>query len=235
MTNKNNAQPIILIDYDDTLLPTTFLEESGFSIYSPPRADSSISNDLKTLDDEIVNFFTICRKYGKPVILTNAEKQWVLKSSEVYLPKTNKILASLEIHSAREKYSKKYKNAKEWKKMLLLNELKEVLLDSNFIIGIGDSEYERMAIVHFCENNSDDIIGYKNFLLNVDVTNITSSLYFIQVLNAILPVVINFKSGSDYTLGMKTTSLADRKKAQSPRKSQKGLVRTPYKKARSIN
>ena len=47
------SKPTILIDYDDTLLPTTYLEENGISIRDQIEDDSELYSQLKELDREV--------------------------------------------------------------------------------------------------------------------------------------------------------------------------------------
>ena len=161
-------KPVILIDYDDTLLPTTFLEENGIISYKKIDKDTPIFKKLDELDKEVVKFLNLCYKYGKPVILTNAEIAWVLSSCKIYMPNAHKIISKMDIHSAREKYSKKYKSVSEWKKMLLLNDLNKALLKSNFVISIGDSEYERSAGLYIFVKIIA-VSEHKNILIDADV------------------------------------------------------------------
>ncbi len=214
----NEEKPSILIDYDDTLLPTTWLEENGITTKSHVEQNTQVAEQLEELDTEVVKFLKNCYKFGNPVILTNAEKGWVLNSSKIFLPKTYKILLKMDIHSAREKYSKEFKNAREWKKMLLLTDLNDTLLKSNFVISIGDSEYERSAVVHFCKKHENKI-EHKNILIDADVTRLESTTLIIKILNVIIEHIVKFKSGVDYIIGLKTISNTMR----SPRKSQKGI------------
>lgn len=107
----------------------------------------------------------------------------------------------MEIHSARERFSEKYKNPQDWKKNLLLEDLNSTLCQSNFVLSIGDSEYERYALIHFCEKNKK--VGSKNILINADVSNLESTTLFIKLINKILKHIINFKHGIDYIIGLK--------------------------------
>ncbi len=212
-------KPIILIDWDDTLCPTTFLEENGIDLRSKIEKDSELHSQLKELDREVSTFLKKCLEHGNPMILTNAEIGWVKKSCQKFMPLSYNILLTIEIHSAREKYSKTAENPKEWKKLLLLNELKEQLLENKFVISIGDSEYERFAVMHFCKKHKNKIYA-KNFLIDADVTNMESTILIIKLLNKIIKYIIYFQKTIDYVLGLKHMKSIPR----SPRKSQKGLT-----------
>jgi hypothetical protein len=221
MVVGNSNKPYILIDYDDTLLPTTFLEENGITTHSKLEKDSLTYQQLHELDTQVVKFLNLCYKFGNPIILTNAEKGWVLHSSKAFIPHTYKILSKMEIHSARERFSKQYKHARDWKKMLLLNDLKSTLLKSNFVISIGDSEYERSAVVHFCSKHEG--IEHKNILIDADVTRLESTTLFIKILNEILKYIVEFNTSIDYVIGLKSS----KHKIRSPRRSQKGMNKSP--------
>ena len=84
---QKSSPTTILIDYDDTLLPTTYLEENGIRIGSSAAKDEIIKTKLHELDVQIVKFLENCYKWGNPIILTNAEKEWVLMSAKAFLRK----------------------------------------------------------------------------------------------------------------------------------------------------
>ena len=132
---KNNK--LIIIDWDDTLLPTNWIHIS--------EIEKKCVN-LQDYDDFIVYFLEVCENIGKVIIITNSSSLWINETSEKYLPNTNLKFKNMELISARDKYQEKYPfNPMEWK----INTFKNYILENNKydeIISIGDGIYEKNAL-----------------------------------------------------------------------------------------
>mmetsp|Transcript_5638 Transcript_5638/g.9709 ORF Transcript_5638/g.9709 Transcript_5638/m.9709 type:complete len:134 (+) Transcript_5638:354-755(+) len=80
-------QNIVILDYDDTLLPTTFLD---------PEDEKDMENLLKThkrvldaIQDEVIKLLENFLRVSKVLIITNAKQGWVEYSSSILLPKVH--------------------------------------------------------------------------------------------------------------------------------------------------
>ena len=74
----DNKKRLIIIDWDDTLLPTYWIhlnEENN-------KCVSIIDHDLK-----IKYFLDKCQNYGKVIIITNSSSNWIGSTSKNYLSK----------------------------------------------------------------------------------------------------------------------------------------------------
>ena len=140
-TKKFNS--IIIFDWDDTLLPTSFLSPGG-SFNSDLKLTKSDRETLLKIEKEVFNLLNTAISKGDVYIITNAEKGWVEFSIKKIYPSILPILPELKIISAREKFGNIFPgNYKKWKIRTFLNLLKNVNLNLvTNLICIGDSFFE---------------------------------------------------------------------------------------------
>ena len=137
---------IIIFDWDDTLLPTSFLTPGGIfdeNMKIPPTESEKISK----LEQAILKLLTEAVEKGSVYIITNAGNGWVEYSANRFYPSIMPVLEKIEIISARGLYEKIYPgNSRQWKIEAFLNLKKHVniKLVTN-IICIGDSLFEMEA------------------------------------------------------------------------------------------
>ena len=100
-------------------------------------------DNLKNLDQNVVNLLKFCMKKGEVFIVTNSSSGWAEYSSEKYLPNTSKILNKIPIISAKRLYAKIYPGSPtEWKVRAMLNVVDTYHIDKKLIsniISFGDS------------------------------------------------------------------------------------------------
>lgn len=147
--NKNNIRitrnnTLIILDYDDTLFPTTYVMKNNINLYDPEVRNRYI-DFFSELDDFLYKLLKKLLDYGKIIIITNAYPQWVRTSSFV-IPNTQYLLNRLKVISAKQKYIQKSNNMMDWKKMAFQD---EILSNKNIfnIISIGDMECEYNALI----------------------------------------------------------------------------------------
>lgn len=141
-------QTVIIFDWDDTLLCTSFLNlrQDG----SPPPA---VQNQLLNIERVGGQLLELAMKLGQTFIITNAMKGWVEYSAMKYVPGLINTLHKLKIISARGDYEHAYPgNYSEWKIQAFLEVQRQ--LDSEIItnlVALGDSNIE-MDAVHVMGN-----------------------------------------------------------------------------------
>ena len=137
---------IIIFDWDDTLLPTSFLTPGGIfneNMKIPPIENEKISK----LEQAVLKILTEATEKGNVYIITNAGNGWVEYSANRFYPNIMPFLEKIKIISARSLYDKIYPgNSRQWKIEAFLNLKKYVnmKLVTN-IICIGDSLFEMEA------------------------------------------------------------------------------------------
>lgn len=142
MANTNtNTNTMTIIDFDDTLFPTSFIMNKNIDLTKP----QSNHHGFKHLDKLLHTLLTNMLNYTKIVIITNATRNWVFQALKT-TPQTNYLIKHhIKVISARELYQSKYSKIGKWKMKTFLNINKEKY--SN-IISIGDAEYELKALIN---------------------------------------------------------------------------------------
>jgi hypothetical protein len=157
--NITKKDTLIILDWDNTLFPTTWVTNNGIDL-----RDSNVRNDnisrFTELDSVLYILLNKLSNYGKVVIVTNALQTWVKLSAGV-LPKTAFLLNKIKIVSARKNHQMHSSSMMDWKKLAFKNEFseeinhelpniitKEILQKRILnIISIGDAEYEYRALI----------------------------------------------------------------------------------------
>ena len=141
---KNNS--LIIFDWDDTLLCTTFISNNNYDF------DSILKNPnyhdlLYKLEDKVFEILSLAIQKGETYIITNAEKSWVEYTSQIFFPSILNILNHIKIISAREENQINFPNEKRmWKINSFNHAFKKYDYESIInIISIGDSFFEVVA------------------------------------------------------------------------------------------
>ncbi|DAZ94031.1 TPA: hypothetical protein N0F65_001462, partial [Lagenidium giganteum] len=180
-------QPIIVLDWDDTLLPNTHLSMLGFSDESATfTLSEEKAAELKLLENEIGSFLRACLKTGECHIVTNGMQGWVERSCERFFPSIVPLLSSFTITSARSKFEKRFpKSPVEWK----IAAFTEVLGEDSSpersasggamplqVLAIGDSEHDRQAIQYVAGRASDVQLMSVKFVENPSISQLQKQL-----------------------------------------------------------
>jgi len=140
---KKERQPkhetVVVFDWDDTLLCTTFLEENDI--------DEEVQETLRQIGRLAAKLLTAALDKGRVAIVTNAVDGWVQHSAKKFLPEVVPLLRRVRVVSARSRFERIFPEQPEvWKSHAFL-ELEQGLRDdavTNFV-SIGDSIYEMAA------------------------------------------------------------------------------------------
>ena len=138
---------IIIFDWDDTLLPTTFLTAGGNNNLENTVISDSDKEKISNIEYLVTNLLNEAVEKGEVYIITNAGEGWVEYSAEKIYPNMSQILSKIKIISARNEYEKEFPNdSSRWKVQAFLNIQKKlnIKLVTN-IICIGDSLFEMEA------------------------------------------------------------------------------------------
>ena len=137
---------LIIFDWDDTLLCTSFLTPNG--VYDENiKLTEKDKEKIAKLEFSVLRLLTISIEKGDVYIITNAGPGWVEFSAEKYYPSVVQLLGKIKIISARGEYESKFPNdSRMWKIQAFLNMQKS--FDSDLvtnIICLGDSFIEMEA------------------------------------------------------------------------------------------
>lgn len=146
---------LIIFDWDDTLFPTTWLQELGFGAGSELHPTKEQWTQLCRLAEQAARTLDAAKRFGTVVIITNAETGWIEMSCQMFMPWLLPFLQNIKTLSARSTYEPLgVQCPTEWKCRAFETEIAAFcnLAEApgqrllNFI-SIGDSLHEREALI----------------------------------------------------------------------------------------
>lgn len=145
------SQSVIVFDWDDTLLASSFLSTKGYRLDNDMERTPEIDAHLKELEQAVISVITLALTYGNVVIITNAETGWVQLSAQKFIPGVVPLLSKLKVFSARSTFESRHPESPlKWKFCAFQETLHSVYTsDSKIgknIISFGDSHVEREAV-----------------------------------------------------------------------------------------
>jgi hypothetical protein len=159
---------LTIIDWDDTLFPTTWLRQQGLLADEvAPRGDQS--SLLQKLASSAEKTLRLALEFGKVVIVTNAQQGWVELCCANLMPSLNSVLEDVAIVSARSAYEACSNCPADWKRLAFdlvfenefLNEPRSLQYN---VISLGDSLYEQQALTSLCQKRHDVLGKSMKFL-----------------------------------------------------------------------
>jgi len=147
----HDEQTIILFDWDDTLLCSSFLAQHGLRLDSPD-IPAAAAEALALLEKSVVALLERAMTLGTVLIVTNAETGWVELSARRFMPGVVAVLDQLRVVSARSSYEDQSQDPADWKIQAFTHELGRAkqghVLDGTAlnVISLGDSVHERKAV-----------------------------------------------------------------------------------------
>ena len=137
---------IIIFDWDDTLLPTSFLTPGG--VFDENMKIPEIENEkFSKLEQAVLKLLKEAIEKGNVYIITNGGNGWVEYSANRFYPSIIPVLEKIKIISAKGLFEKNdLGNSIQWKIEAFLNIQKNfnMKLVTN-IIYVGDSSFEMEA------------------------------------------------------------------------------------------
>lgn len=139
-------QTVIIFDWDDTLLCTSFLNLRQERMDQPLPA--AVEKHLRGIEQAGIRLLELSQRMGHTFIITNAMNGWVEYSAAKYVPAWLPVLQKIRVISARTRYEAQFPgNVSKWKISAFLEVQKQ--LDSQIItnlISLGDSNFEMDAV-----------------------------------------------------------------------------------------
>ncbi len=178
---------IFIIDWDDTLFPTTWVNQKQINLTNALSIDNYKLYFLE-LDKTVSNFLETFNKIGDIYIVTNANIRWIKTCLTILNSTRNTIIKNkINIISARDSYSQTANSPTEWKirtfqdiledivKKLVINLKPNTCLN---IVSLGDAHYEYIALI-----NLDTYFKNNKLIKNIPDNNINyllKSIKFIE-------------------------------------------------------
>jgi len=149
-TDKKDAHKestVIFVDWDDTLLCSSYLSGAGYRLDSELESSSAIDRELKELESSVVGLLRLAMSFGEVHIVTNAETGWVQLSAKKFLPGVVPVLDQVKVLSARSTYETMFPDAPvKWKFCAFQEKLFSDSKSPKNVISFGDSHVEREAV-----------------------------------------------------------------------------------------
>lgn len=150
-TDADNT--LIILDWDDTVLPTSYLASLGHRVDGPGPA-GELAAELESYAVHVEGVLRILLSLGLVVICTNAETGWVDLTCAKFLPRLVGLVGTIEQMSARSEFEPRgVWSPYEWKKHAFA-----WILSSKGrlnVLSLGDSCHERAAVIHACQGLDD--------------------------------------------------------------------------------
>jgi hypothetical protein len=143
---------LIVFDWDDTLLCSSFLSSKGYRLDTPIASNDRILELLKELEASAVGVVqqALALPHCDVQIITNAETGWVELSAAKFMPGILPLLNRLTVISARSTYESQFpEKPQDWKTSAFRARVRDLLpvneKIAKHVISFGDSHVEREA------------------------------------------------------------------------------------------
>lgn len=211
--NLLQNRSLLILDFDDTLFPTSYLSKSKSNSTSNNIEDLTLFD----LEKKLLSFLNSALKYCDILIVTNAEKAWVDLKLEEMKDLQNFINNHTKVISAREYFQEnkfnsilnqdnngdKDNGSEFWKSTTFFYYIYAFTQQYNYefynIISIGDSEYERTAL-QFCERTINDNHIYSKSIKLLNHPSIEYIYHQFSFLDSYLPQLISHHGSLDLML-----------------------------------
>lgn len=130
---KTKKETIFIIDWDDTLMCTSYITLKNQKLSNEEK------NLVLKLGSIVLSFLLHCKEIGKIIILTNSSGNWVKTTSKENLGINDLNENGIKIISTRDKYLKKNIDKKIWKELALNEIITKYKNDIENIICLSDS------------------------------------------------------------------------------------------------
>jgi len=189
------SQPVLIFDWDDTLICTTWLHTDSSRQALPSVFDALF---VKIAWEATLLLRQACQ-LGQTFIITNAEAGWVEASAGQWLPELLPTLQHINIISARSKHQHWSPDVHQWKMRAFLD--LQLQLDQEAItnvVAVGDADYEMDAAHALGRQCSRATVKTIRFLHEPSPQDLLKQLIAVHQK---LPIIV--ESGDDMALEMK--------------------------------
>ncbi|CAE7227065.1 URA1 [Symbiodinium natans] len=142
---------VLIFDWDDTMLPSSWLSEQSLSLDEASHVSLEQEAQLAVLAQTAAETLRVAKRYGKVVLVTNAECGWIELSCQKFMPSLYPHLEDVTLFSARSTYEGQGMAAPfQWKYLAFETEIcnyYESMTSDRLknVISFGDSFHEREA------------------------------------------------------------------------------------------
>lgn len=158
----DSADTLIVFDYDDTILPTSWLKAQGLDDVHGAVISEAQREELESLARHAEKTLLAAQALGEVVFVTNAGSGWLELSCQEFLPSLAPLLLGVRTISARSTYEPQgVASPAAWKRLAFdavvssFCRRKTTQGRARNFVSIGDSWHERDALLQATENISE--------------------------------------------------------------------------------
>ena len=188
-------KPLIIFDWDDTILPTSYLAKLGYKLDSPnpTAAVQAVLDEYSVLANRTL---IESAKRGHVMIVTNAETGWIQLTVEKFMPRSVSVVKKFQHISARSMFEPTGVTTPiAWKENAFKMVVEEYLRAARHeslgnkkvtgkcqVVSLGDSAHEREAVLKVCEEFRDQGVVCKSlkFMERPDIDSLKKEHQLIQ-------------------------------------------------------
>eukprot|EP00931_Biecheleriopsis_adriatica_P009652 TRINITY_DN110714_c0_g1_i1.p1 TRINITY_DN110714_c0_g1~~TRINITY_DN110714_c0_g1_i1.p1 ORF type:complete len:353 (+),score=92.36 TRINITY_DN110714_c0_g1_i1:63-1121(+) len=149
-------ETLIIFDWDDTVLPSSWVKNHGLRLDDGSRVEAWQREELGQVARAAAQTLRAAKQLGTVVLITNAERGWIELSCNKFLPTLLPILEDIKLVSARTTYEgPEITSPVDWKVHAFKNEIdrfyaRQTRLGAERrknVLSLGDSIHEREALM----------------------------------------------------------------------------------------
>ncbi|CAE8630981.1 unnamed protein product [Polarella glacialis] len=170
---------VLIFDWDDTVLPSTWIAECGLSLSDSCEPTQEQQAQLTHMAARAAETLCVAKRFGKVILVTNAEHGWIEMSCQKFMPSLLPCLKDgVKILSARTTYETKgVISPFEWKYLAFEREIcafyESFSADRRKnVISFGDSFHEREALIRVTERMQNCCIKSLKFTERPEVNQL---------------------------------------------------------------
>jgi len=203
--SKPAHDTLIILDWDDTMVPTTWLQNQGL-LADGSEPDREQRMDLGKATRYVERTLRKARQLGTVVVITNADVGWVHLSCRRYLPSLIPLMEGVKVLSARSTYEPwGVSSPLEWK-CLAFDEViapfpaAAKTIDGKSkrcVVSVGDSKHERAALRHNTQGLADCQAKSVKFIQKPSLLQL---VYQHDILSDMLKEVVEYEGNLDLSM-----------------------------------
>ena len=89
---EQRARTLVVLDFDDTLFPTTELRRLGYATTVQEELPDHVMAEVTRIETQALRLVEKCSQFGQVVLLTNAEGRWLKLATSSYMPRLEQAL-----------------------------------------------------------------------------------------------------------------------------------------------
>mmetsp|Transcript_87610 Transcript_87610/g.271269 ORF Transcript_87610/g.271269 Transcript_87610/m.271269 type:complete len:275 (-) Transcript_87610:208-1032(-) len=171
-------QTILIFDWDDTILPSTWMQREGLTLDAASNPNEEQAAQLRALARQAARTLQSAKCLGSVVLVTNAERGWIELTCHKFMPSLLPLLESFKVVSARSAYERPgVTSPVEWKCRAFRSECGSFYRGAaadrkRNVVSLGDSLNERSALIVVTTEMQNCCTKSLKFMEQPDVTQL---------------------------------------------------------------